>query len=117
MTTPAPKQTSALQGFVHSALSHRTPTTVIPDTEITAVKSAGNNTGPTKQGQEFISGKGINNPGEWRADSNTLLDVGRKKLKKTKQNKALQPRLLLFFFQEMEPMIKQTLVSVRQRPR
>lgn len=42
------KQTRALQGFVHSALSHRTPTTVIPDTEITAVKSAGNNTGSKK---------------------------------------------------------------------
>lgn len=72
------KQTRALQGFVHSALSHRTPTTVIPDTEITAVKSAGNNTGSTKQGQEFISEKGINNPGEWRADSNPLLNVDQK---------------------------------------
>lgn len=113
MTTPAPKQTRALQGFVHSALSHRTPTTVIPDTEITAVKSAGNNTGSTKQGQEFISGKGINNPGEWRADSNPLLDVGIKK------NKTRLSCLFFFFyfFQEMELMIKQTLVSVRQRPR
>lgn len=105
MTARAPKQTRALRGFVHSALSPHTPTTVIPDTEITAVKSAGNNTGSAKQEQEFISGKRINNPGEWRADSNPLLDVGGGGL-----FSLVFASFCWGFFQEMEPMIKQTLV-------
>lgn len=55
-TTPALNKPEPSR-VVHSALSRHTPTTVIPDTEITVVKSAENNTGRRNKDKNSYQGR------------------------------------------------------------
>lgn len=99
------KQTRALQGCALSPIAPHTHN-CNPRHRDNRCKICRQQQRATKQGQEFISGKEINNPGEWRAENNLLLGG----VNKTKV------LVLFFFFFVRDEKLKQsqTLVSVKR---